>query len=161
MRIFFNCIDSLIQLTMQPQTHTSTQKGARWRQNCLFQPQVKLQLTVRIHTRPRNPKGRAMDCINKKKKKKNLFIVPKNLQKEIHYFMKIDTAHSVNCDLSREKKMFLLLLLGKHSKVSISMSCKVKVTLSVFHLLVTDILGSPRHSSCPNFFQVYTTSENS
>jgi len=25
---------------------------------------VKLQLTVRLHRRPRNPKGRPMDCIN-------------------------------------------------------------------------------------------------
>lgn len=91
-------------------------------------------------------------------KKKNL-IVPKNLKKESHYVMKIDIAHSVNCDLNREEKMFLLLWLGKHSQATIFISCKIKVTSTVFHLLVTDIMGSHRYSSCPIFF--HTTSETS
>lgn len=55
-------------------------------------------MTVRLYRRPRSPKGRAMDCINLKKK----FIVPKKLKKESHYVMKIDIAHSVKCDLNRE-----------------------------------------------------------
>lgn len=90
-----------------------------------------------------------MDCINLKKK--NL-IVPKNLKKESHYVLKIDIAHSVNCDLNRQKKMFLLLWPSKHSQAAILISSKIKVTSTVFHPLVTDIMGSHRYSSCPIFF---------
>lgn len=86
-----------------------------------------------------------------KKKKKNL-IVSKNLKKESHCVLKIHTADSVKCDLNKEEKMFLLLWLSKHSQAAIFISCKTKGTSTAFHLLVTDVLGSHRYSSCPIFF---------
>lgn len=117
---------------------------------------VKLHLTVRLYRRPRSPKGQAMDCINFFFL--NELIVSNNLQKEV--VMKIDTTHSVNCDLRREENIFLFLRLGKHTRAAISLSCEEKVKSSPFDLLVR-YSGFTPVFFLPKFFQECTTSKTS
>lgn len=139
---------------MQPQTHTSIQKGARWRQNCLFQPQWSFNwLWDYTEGLGILKEGQWIALIKKKK--------------TIHCSQEFAKGNSLchenwYCTLSelwskKRKKMFLLLWLGKHNKVAISISCKVKVTLSIYRYYRYS--GFTQVFFLSKFFQVYTTSE--